>query len=333
MEYNHDIVEKMLEKSREAFLMALEIYNKPSIRYRIEGFSFFICNAWELMLKAHIVKTDGDSAIYYRDNPNRTITLENCIRAVFTNEHSPIHKNLMRIIELRNTSTHFIVEEYEMVYIPLFQACVFNYAEKMQEFHQIDISSDVPNNFLTLIVNMQQLSASEIRAKYPGQIAERLLSTSNTLSQEISEQNSSYAIRIDHYHYLTKDRSKATDIVHIEKDASAGVQIIKELKDPNNVFKYSKKRCIQEINSHLSRKGTQIIYNGSPAVFNSYHFDLVVKYYKIKEDPRFCYPFQLYKAPTYGYSIQMIDFIVDEIRKDPDHIIENIKKSLKKEKS
>ena len=33
--------EKLIEKSKEAFVMAVEIYNKPSIKYRIEGFSFF----------------------------------------------------------------------------------------------------------------------------------------------------------------------------------------------------------------------------------------------------------------------------------------------------
>ena len=41
------LIDDMLEKSEEAFLMAIEIYNKPTINYRIEGFSFFICNAWD----------------------------------------------------------------------------------------------------------------------------------------------------------------------------------------------------------------------------------------------------------------------------------------------
>lgn len=40
-----DLTEKLLDKSKEAFTMAIEIYNKPTIKYRIEGFSFFICNA------------------------------------------------------------------------------------------------------------------------------------------------------------------------------------------------------------------------------------------------------------------------------------------------
>ena len=46
-----DVSKLLVDKSIEAFIMGLEIYNKPTIRYRVEGFSFFICNAWELMLK------------------------------------------------------------------------------------------------------------------------------------------------------------------------------------------------------------------------------------------------------------------------------------------
>ena len=73
------IADKLLEKAKEAFVLAVEIYNKPTIKYRVEGFTFFICNAWELMLKAYLIKTKGEESIYYKDNPERTINLENCI--------------------------------------------------------------------------------------------------------------------------------------------------------------------------------------------------------------------------------------------------------------
>lgn len=35
------LVDKLTDKSKEAFIMAIEVYNKPSIKYRVEGFSFF----------------------------------------------------------------------------------------------------------------------------------------------------------------------------------------------------------------------------------------------------------------------------------------------------
>ena len=104
--------ERLVDKAKEAFVMAIEIYNKPSINYRLEGFSFFICNAWELMLKAHMINKFGANSIYYSDKPNRTISLENCVQKIFTNEKAPLRKNLEKVIELRNTSTHFITEEY-----------------------------------------------------------------------------------------------------------------------------------------------------------------------------------------------------------------------------
>ena len=325
------LVARLLEKSQEAFLMAIEIYNKPSIKYRVEGFSFFICNAWELMLKARLVKTQGSAVIYYKDNPNRTITLENCIKLVFTNEYSPIHKNLMRIVDLRNTSTHFIVEEYEMVYVPLFQACVLNYTEKMQEFHEVDITKLIPQNFLTLSVSMKALNETEIRAKYPGQIAEKLLATGSALAAEIPENNSAFAIRIEHFHYITKDPTKATDVVRIDSSAETGVQIIKELKDPSVTHKYSTKNCIKEINSRLNRRKITLMHNGNPVTFTSHHFDLFCKYYGIKDNEKLCYVYRVPKSPSYSYSIQAIDFIVAEIEKDPEHIIGNLKAKVKKE--
>ena len=96
----NNIVNLLLDKSKEAFILSVEIYNKPTIKYRVEGFSFFICNAWELMLKAHIIKKYGNSEIYYKDKPNRTISLSECIKKVFTNSKDPLRLNLEKIIEL-----------------------------------------------------------------------------------------------------------------------------------------------------------------------------------------------------------------------------------------
>ena len=58
-----DTYDNLIEKSKEAFIMSIEIYNKPTLRYRVEGFCFFICNAWELMLKAYLIKEKGKPSI------------------------------------------------------------------------------------------------------------------------------------------------------------------------------------------------------------------------------------------------------------------------------
>lgn len=287
------IQEKLIEKSKEAFVMAIEIYNKPTIKYRVEGVSFFICNAWELMLKAHMINVFGGDSIYYKDNKDRTITLENCLQKVFTNEKAPLRRNLAKIIELRNTSTHFVTEEYEMIYIPLFQSCILNFVEKMQEFHNVDMTEVVPQNFLTLAVSMKALDESVIRAKYPEEIANKIITKNEELEPMIAENNQAFAIKI-----------------------------IKELKDPNNTHKYTMKNAIKEITRRLQSLG--INFN-----MNQYVFDLFNKAYGIKENEKYCYVHRQYAQPSYTYSMQAIELIVSEIQKNPDTILEMLKKVKK----
>lgn len=321
-----NVEEKLIEKSKEAFCIAIELYNKPTIKYRVEGFSLFICNAWELMLKAHMIKVFGENSVYYTNNPQRTLSLENCVQKVFTNNKDPLRINLEKIIELRNTSTHFITEEYEMVYIPLFQACVFNFNEKMMSFHNIDMTTIIPQNFLTLSVSMKALNEAEIIAKYPESIATHFIDMKNSIDDLSINNNAKFAIRIDHHYYITKNKDKATNIVHFDKNATPGITIVKELQDPNNTHKYTAKSCINIIRERLQRASIALTYNGNLTKFTSFHFTNFCKYYGLKENEKLCYVHKQYATPQYSYSQQMIDFIVDEIIKDPLHILDNIKK-------
>lgn len=327
-----NILDQLLKKSQEAFILAVEIYNKPTIKYRVEGFAFFICNAWELMLKAHLIKICGEDSIYYKDNTDRTLSLENCIKKIFTNEKDPLRQNLEKIIELRNISTHFITEEYEMVYVPLFQSCLFNFSEKMLRFHNVDVTDLISLNFLNLVVKEKALDENEIKAKYSDKIAKKLLDYNSKIQPMIEESNSSFAIKIIHNHYLTKDKDKATDFVAIDKNADTKAMIIKELKDPNETHKYTAKKLYKEVNRQLKKLNIKLLYKGEEKEFNRYHFNLLCKYYNIKDNPKWCYLHTQFANPNYTYSIQAIEFIVEEIKKDPENIIGNIKERLKKNK-
>lgn len=328
---------RLLEKSIEAFIMAIEIYNKPTIKYRVEGFSFFICNAWELMLKSYMIKLHGKQSIYYPDKTDRTKSLETCISEIFTNNKDPLRVNLEKIIELRNSSTHFIVEEYEMIYIPLFQACVFNFDSKIQDFHKVNISNHLSYHFLSLGINPSTLSEQEIRAKYPKDMADKLIASELEISGLINSNNSNFAIAINHHHYITKDKNRATNTIFISKDEGTPGTIVKELKDPSQTHKYSAKRCISEINKKLEKLGitpqmmniTSTNKDKAPK-FNMYHLRLFIDYYDLSKEEKYCYVYTVLSQPSYSYSIHMIDFIVNEIKKDTENIIQKLKESLKK---
>lgn len=324
-----NIEEKLIRKSEEAFLLAIENFNKPTIVYRLESFAYLMCNAWELMLKAHMIKKFGEKSIYYK-NSARTLSLENCIKKVFTNNKDPLRINLEKIIELRNISTHFITEEYEMIYISLFQACIFNYNEKMMKFHSIDITEIVHQNFLTLTPSIKSLKETEIVAKYPEEIATKLIKVSENINELINNNNNNFAIKIEHFHYITKDVNKATSIVGIDNTADAKIKIIKDIKNPNDTHKYPAKNCIIEINKEITRNNINLKYKYEVCKFNMYHFTLMCSYFGIKENPKFCFKYGITSQPIYSYSYQAIEFILDEIKKDPEKILDNIKEKLKK---
>ena len=58
------LINRMVQKSEEAFIFAIEVINKPTSKHRTENFVFNICNAWELILKAKIVRDLGENKIY-----------------------------------------------------------------------------------------------------------------------------------------------------------------------------------------------------------------------------------------------------------------------------
>ena len=70
---------------------------------------------------------------------------------------------------------------------------------------------------------------------------------------------------------------------------------------------------------------------GIDITFNQYHFHLFCNYFDMKNNEKFCYVYTVDKTPKYSYSIRAIDFIVDEFLKDPEHIIDNLKKKLSEE--
>ena len=317
-----EIKQKLVDKSIEAFIMGLEIYNKPTIKYRIEGFSFFICTAWKLMLKAELLNRNED--IYYSDKSGRTLSLEPTIKKIYSDKNTRVRLNLEKIIELRNISTHFITEDYEAKYAPLFQACVLNFVNEIKRFHNIDISNYISQNFLTITANYEPLSNEQIRLKYPPEIAERFIQQSNQIDVLTQEYDSDkFAIPIKQNLYITKKKDEADFVIAMASESPNKVAIVKELKDPANTHKYAFNNVIAVVNNRLSKSNIKLGYKNG---FNSYVLNLFIEFYDIKSDNKYSYKHSLGNSTSYTYSERLIDFIINEIKKNPDGFVESLKK-------
>ena len=319
MNENKLLIENLVNKSIEAFILGIEIYNKPTVKYRIEGFSFFICNAWELMLKAHLLNLNKN--IYYDDN-KRTFDLSKVIKAIYTDVKQPLRINLEKIIELRNTSTHFITEEYEYIYIPLFISCVDNFCTQIKRFHNEDMVNYIPANFLTLPIGIETSNTVEIKGKYTNEMADKLIQTQTEIDRLKNDINSdSFAVQINHRFYLEKDKNKADFTYSIDKAASEKVKIITKELDPANKYVLTSKKIIKKICKEIKNNNIEFNYISTTGdnSFNMHTFQKIINFYNLKTNKLYCYKFE----GLYRYSPEIIKFIIDTIKSDPD-IIENI---------
>ncbi len=315
------LIDKMLEKSQESFLLSIEIYNKPTIKYRLEGFAFCICNAWELLLKAYLIKTIGNDSIYYKDKPNRTIALSDCIKKVFTNENDPIRKNLEIIVDLRNTSTHFIIKELESIYLPFLQANTINYSQKLYDYFNIDITKNIDTSFLSLVTNNSDLNDTEILGIYGNEIFNKYSKIKNETTNILeNENNSKLAINVNLNLRVVKS-SKDSDLTFsIAKDADSAVYFIDKIKDINTTYPYSQKKAREIIMNNLKRKNIDIDLHQK-------NFSLICKKYDLKNNEDYFYYHTLSKR--YMCSQKLIDFTT-KLLIENNNLINELKEENKK---
>ncbi len=312
---------RLVKKSIEAFVMGIEIYNKPTIHYRIEGFSFFATNAWELMLKAELL--NRGKSIYYKDDQDRTLSVSNVIVKIYTDRNTRIRLNLEKIIDLRNISTHYITEDYEVKYAPLFQACVLNFVTEINRFHSVDMTDYIPQNFLTISASYEPLSNEQIQLKYPPEIAEKFIAQANeidVLSQEYDSDR--FSINIKQNLYITKKKDAADFTVRVDRSSDNGVAFIKDLKDPSDTHKYSYNNVIKAVQTRLAKKNIRLSYSSG---FNQYVLNLVIEFYNIKQNTKYAYQHVIGKQHSYTYSQQFVEFIVKQIEENPTTFVESLK--------
>lgn len=274
------------------------------------------------MLKAHLINTRGENCIYYKDKPSRTIALSECVKTIFTNDKDPIRKNLEIIIELRNTSTHFVIQEMENVYIHFLQANILNYSQKMYDFFEIDITKNISSSFMTLVTNSSDINGEEILSRYGDSIYTKYLKLKQE-SDEILSNNSNdkLAININLNVRIVKDPKDAKLNFRIAKDGEQPVVILKEQKDVNITHPFSQKRVRELVEKNLERKGIQFKLNQT-------QLNLLCNKYDLKNDPSYYYYHDI--SSRYGCSQKLIDFLTDLISKNP-NICEEIKDEIKKQ--
>lgn len=264
---------RIAKKSLNAAISALELYNKPDMKYREESFCILIVNAYELLFKAKIIRDNNCkiNSIYVYENKksvdgrvlkkkvikrNRirqpyTIDINKCINTllmqnIITNN---VKENISALIEIRDNSIH-LFNSKSNIKETLYKLCVAaikNYVRLLKEwFKEIDINKYnffiTPLNFDTII---------DIKDPLNKTIAEKdLLNYLESISSASSEEDD-FDILVNVELSFTKNR---TDEAVLLKYASEGRKITMYLSD--EMFKKMYPYNNSEIIGMIRKKNT-----------------------------------------------------------------------------
>ncbi len=156
----------ILDKAKAAAFAAISCYNQPMFTYREESFSILMANAWELLLKANIVKNNNEQrkSIYkintdakrkngkpyrhpkYHINDAKnpiTISFRDIVRnpTKFKLEMTPdLIKHLETFYVIRNANIHFVKTDLGLIYLEVFTATLQSFKVMLKQWFDEDIS-------------------------------------------------------------------------------------------------------------------------------------------------------------------------------------------------
>lgn len=322
---------QLVEKSVDAYVLALETINRLSIKYRVESFTHLICNAWELLLKARVLdRQTSRDAIYYktkRGDPKRTISLRDALIKVVPNEKEPLRRNLEVVADLRDEAMHFVISEVPNDVLLLFQACVINYHKKLHEWFGVSLSDRVSVGMMTIVYDLSpgsfDLGSPAVKRRLGKDVAAYLAQMQKKIQAEFStlERSPEFSIGVEYKLVLTKKPGDA-DIVLSSGDKGKSATVVQVAKDPSVSHPHRQKELLVALATALD----------GAAIANQHDIQCVNKVHSVKKRADWFYQGKVVGSPS-QYSQAFVDWIVERVKQDPQFFAkarEAPKKSLKK---
>lgn len=304
---------RLLDKSIEAYVLALETINRLSIKYRVEAFTYLICNAWELLLKSKIIQDAANRQAIYetakRGLPRRTHSLRHCLASQFLDENHPVRRNVEMIAALRDECVHLVMSTVPKDVLGLFQASVLSYHKHLVEWFGVSLSDRVSVGMMTIVYDFAPDELDLGNAKLVRQLGrdttQYLSSFSASIRDEVEKlgHHRDFAIDISYKLVLTKNPAEG-DITINAGPGGDVLGILEVPKDPAKTHPYRRKEVIARLNEQLG--GTEV---------NQYDIQCVVNAFDIKKRPEFFYQGGVKGSPG-QYSDKFAAWIVAQHKKN-----------------
>lgn len=184
------LAKALLRKSRDNMLLALELYNRPSLENRMDGFVLCFCTAWEQLLKAILIEQEGEESIFRKSRNTRgireTISLRDCLEKLYKVDDL-VRKNIERIVFYRDQAVHLLMPEVQGIMSRVFQSGVLNYSTRFQDFTEQPFISTTHSGMLSLVGDLKHPSVAALHSNYGKEIGNEVSSLIDELTEEAKQ--------------------------------------------------------------------------------------------------------------------------------------------------
>ncbi len=320
-------VELLVEKARESAILAVDVYNRPNVKFRTEGFTVLMIIAWRSLFHAYFENknipyfhVDDKGQRKQIDGEDKAWELSACVDQYYKQVVNAVRKNLEFMIGLRNRIEHRFAPDLDPHVAGECQALLLNFedfvAEHFGSYYAIRETLAVALQTSAIRSTEQANSIKRLQSRHYSEIQKYLQDFRNQLPDEIYG-DPKFSLRV----YLVPKTGN-----HLTSSDFA-MEFVKE--DPNNPeMKELEKRIaairekhVQVTNSGCFRPSGVVekvaARTGRP--FKIHHHTNAWRLYKVHQrektpdgcNTKFCH----YDVPhrDYVFTKEWVDFLVDKV--------------------
>lgn len=308
--------DERLIRSREAMMLAVQLFNNPLIEFKGEVFAVLANIAWTYLMLEHykrkrisIVRNDGLTLAL-----SEMIARNDCPLSPGTIE------NLKAIKEIRDLVEHKLLVRSDAKWLPLFQACCLNFEKTICDLFSDKLSLQ---GDLSLALQFAKLNIEQIELLHSYDLSPELEALDAQLNSDLPDelaQDLDYRFRVV-YTLDNASRNKA----HIEF-LNPGSE---EAKEVQNVL--IKHRAADDLYPFKPREAAKEIARLSGKTFKEHNNTQAWKFFKVRPksgakrpsdtSKEYCMYHQAHR--DYTYSVKWTEYVAEQIQND--EVFEKIK--------
>jgi hypothetical protein len=255
---------ELIEKSREAALSAVQIYNNPTTTFKTESFIVLFIIGWVYLLHAHYRKKKIDYRYYQIKNVRKRYDrvdgfykywdLSKCISVAECPLDVHTVNNLKFLIGLRNQIEHKKAVGLDSYFSARYQACALNYNYYLKTLHGNKYGLDKKLALSLQFAELNYDQSQVLRDKenlIPKHIRTYIADFDNNLTEE-EIKHERFAYRLLFTKVTAKRKGQADRVIEfLSPDDPLAKNIEKEywIKEDREKPKFSPSQVIKEIQS------------------------------------------------------------------------------------